>query len=103
MDGIDVGEVAGAPYRVLDADGSIRAALHDAPPYMQVTYNLLKTSYDTNAASLADNSRVMAETRVDALASRVDEIEHNQQALSNRLDMDLFAMCADISRARRPA
>ena len=76
MDVVDQGDEAVAPYCELDANGMIRAALHDAPPYMQIIYNLLKTSHDSNAASLADNSRVMAETThtLASLASRVDEL-----------------------------
>ena len=50
---------------------------------MQIIYNLLKLSNDLNAAYLADNLRVMAETtrtltslatRVDELATRVDKV-----------------------------
>ena len=105
---MDQGNGAGAPYSLLDADGAVGAALRDAPPHMQIIYNLLKASHDSNAASLADNSRVMADTtrtlanlvtRVDELATRVDVIQQNQHALGARLDADLTAVRADISRA----
>ena len=75
---------------------------------MQIIYNLLKASHDSNAASLADNSRVMADTtrtlnnlviRVDELTTRVDVIQQNQHALGARLNADLTAVRADISRA----
>ena len=73
---MDQGDGAGAPYIMLDADGSIGAALRDVPPYTQLIYNLLKTSHDANAAFFVDNSRVMAETTrtLSSLASRVDEL-----------------------------
>ena len=107
MDGMDQGDGSRAPYSVLDPDGSVGAALRDAPPHMQLFYNLLKSSHDANAASLADNSRVIAEitrtlcsltNRVDELAARVDVVEQTQHALSGRLDADLTAVREDISR-----
>ena len=45
---MEQGSRTGTPFLELDADGSFRAALKDAPPYMQVFYNLLKSSHDTN-------------------------------------------------------
>ena len=98
MDETDHADGAGTHYRALNADGSIGAALHDAPPYILLIYNLLKTSHDANAVALADNLRVMAETtrtlsslasRADELAIRVGDVEQNQHRLSNRLDTDL--------------
>ena len=86
---MDQGNGASTPYSELDAEGMIGAALRDAPPHMQIIYNFLKTSHDSNAAALVDNSRVMAETtrtlsnlitRVDELATRVDVVEQNQHA-----------------------
>ena len=102
------GNGSSTPYSELDAEGTIGAALRDAPPHMQIIYNLLKTSHDSNAAALADNSRVIAETtqtlsnlitRFDELATRVDVVEQNQHALGIRLDADLTAVRADITRA----
>ena len=75
---------APVPFRALDADGALKAALHDAPPYIHVLYDLLKSSHDTNAAAnatnvaalvqvshaLAENSRVLS-----SLAPRVDAVE----------------------------
>ena len=82
-------------------------ACRDAPPHMQLFYNLLKSSHDANAASLADNLRVMAgstrtlcslATRVDELVARVDVVVQTQDALSGRLDADLTAVREDITR-----
>ena len=103
-----------ASYNVLDANGSIRAALQEAPAYMQVFYNLLKSSHDSNAAALAElkrshvensaalaeNSRVLAVTThaLTTLASRVDEVAQNQQALSTRVNTDLAAVHENVSR-----
>ena len=111
---MDHGCGASAPYLELDEDGSIRAALLDAPPYLQVFYNLLKSSRDsnaatfaelksshaTNAAAPAENSRVLADTicALNSLSTRVDEVEQNQQALTARLDVDLAAVHENISR-----
>ena len=103
-----------ASHNVLDADGSIRAALQEAPAYMQVFYNLLKSSHDSNAAALAElkrshvensaalaeNSRVLADTThaLTTLASRVDEVAQNQQAMSIRVNTDLAAVHGNVSR-----
>ena len=43
MDGMHQGHGVSAPYNTLDADCSIRAALQEAPAYMHVFYNLLKS------------------------------------------------------------
>ena len=103
---MDQGEGSPAPYLQLDADGSVRAALQNAPSYIQVFYNLLKSSHDSNAASLAANSRVLSETthtlnslvsRVDELATRVDAVEQNQQGLGTPLDADIAGMREGIS------
>ena len=74
---------------------------------MQVFYNLLKSSHHTNAASLAENSRLMTDTtraltnlasRVDELTSRVTVAEQNHRVLNERLNADLAVVRSDISR-----
>ena len=98
---MDQGNSAGEPHSELEADGSIRNALHGAPVYMQALYNLIKSSHDSNAASLAElkssnavnsaalaeNSRTLADTTraLNTLASCVDEVVQSQQALSTRV------------------
>ena len=47
MDGMDQGDGAGVLYSVHDADGSVRAALQEAPAYMHVFYNLIKSLHDS--------------------------------------------------------
>ena len=90
---IDQGSGASAPYRCLDSGGSLKAALQEAPPYMRVFYDLLKTSHDSNATALADlrnahtinaaalaeNSRVLADTArtLSSLATRVNDVEQS--------------------------
>ena len=104
----------GAPYLALDPDGTFKAVLLSAPPYMQVFYDLLKSAHDSNAAALAElkvshaanaamlaeNSRVLAETTyiLNGLATRVNEVEQSQQSLSTRLDADLAEVRANVSR-----
>ena len=112
----EMGLENGAPaaYTELDADGAIRAALRNAPPYMLAFYNLLKSSHDTNAATnttnasaLAYNSRALAEnsrmlssliSHVDAVEKTTRMIEKNQQGLSDQHDADLAAVRANVSQ-----
>ena len=99
--------------QALDADGAIKAALHDAPPYIHILYDLLKTSHDANAAAnatnaaafvqvshaLAENSRVLSSLapRVDAVEQQPQTIDRNQAALSARHDADIAAVRAGVS------
>ena len=81
---------------------------------MQALYNLIKSSHDSNAvslaelksshavnsAALAENSRTLADTTraLNTLASRVDEVVQSQQALSTRVNAELTLMHANVSR-----
>ena len=81
---------------------------------MQALYNLIKSSHDSNAATLAElknshaensaalaeNSRNLADTThsLNTLASRVDEVVQSQQALSTRVNAELTSMHANVSR-----
>ena len=112
-DGSGAGDNAPAPFRALDADGAMKAALHDAPPYIHVFYDLLKSSHDANAAAnatnaaalvqisraLAENSRVLSSLapRADAVEQHLQTIDRNQAALSARHDADIAAVRAGIS------
>ena len=101
-----------APFRGLDADGAMKAAPHDDPPYIHVFYDLLKSSHDANAAvkasnasalvqvshTLAENSRVLSNLapRVDAVQQHLQTIDRNQAALSARHDADIAAVRAGV-------
>ena len=102
-----------APFPVLDPDGTMKASLHDAPHYVHVIYDLLKTSHDTNAAasaanaatlanvalSLAESTRVLSNLvpRMDAVEQRLHTIEGAQAALSARHDSDIGAVRSGLS------
>ena len=92
---------------------TFKAALHDAPPYIHVLYDLLKSSHDANAAAnatnaaalvqvshvLAENSRVLSSLapRVDAVEQQLQTIDRNQAALNARHDADIAAVQAGVS------
>ena len=78
---------------MLDAEESIRAALLEAPAYMHVFYDLIKSS-----AVLAENWRVLADTTraLNTLAFCVDEVVQSQ--LSTRVDADLTVVHENVSR-----
>ena len=95
------------------ADGAMKAALHDAPSYIHVLYDLLKSSHDANATAnasnaaallqvklaLAENSRVLSNLapRVDAVEQHLQTIDRNQAALSAGHDADIAAVRAGVS------
>ena len=107
------GPDAPAPFCELDADGAMKAALHYAPPYIHMLYNLMKSSHDANAAAnasnaaslagvshvLAENSRVLSSLvpRVEAVEQRLQTFDANQLALSARHDADIAAVRAGVS------
>ena len=102
------------PYSALDPDGTSEAVLLNAPPHMEIFYDLIKTAHDSNAAALAElkaahssnaallaeNSHVLAETThaLISLATRVNVVEQSQQALATRVDADLTEVRANVSR-----
>ena len=103
----------GAPYLALDHDGRLKTAPDDAPPHMHILYDLIKSAHDSNAAALtelksshaanaamlAENSRVLADTTraLNDLAARVHEVEQSQQSLSTRVDSTLTEIRANVS------
>ena len=107
------GHNASAPFRALDADGAIKAALHDAPPCIHVLYDVLKSSHDANAAAnatnaaalvqvshaLAENSRVLSSlaARVDTVEQHLQTIDRSQVPLSARHDADIAAVRVVVS------
>ena len=114
MEEMDQEKGQGAPNLALDPDGNFKTALLNAPPHMQTFYDLIKSAHDlntaalaelktahaANAAVLAENSRVLADTTraLNGLAARVYEVEQNQQSLSTRIDSDLTEVREIVSR-----
>ena len=105
---------APAPFRALDADGAMKAALHDAPPYIHVLYVLLKRSHDANAAANATNAAALMQVShalavtsrvLSSLAPRVDAFEQQLQTIDRNQAlgmMQTLQRCEWVSPLTQP-
>ena len=101
-------------HAVLDPQGTFKAAVEGAPPYIQALYGIIKNSHDsnavapavlkasiaTNAAALTEHSRILADTTrtLETIATRVDQVQQSQQSLTTRHDAEMAKVRALVSR-----